>query len=451
MASIIKRGKTYSVVYSYKEEGKRKQKWETFPNEKEAKKRKAEIEYKQSEDIFIAPSGETVRELIKDYISLYGEKKWTVNTYDSNMSLIDNYILPFLGDMKLQDITPRAADIYVTKLLKSRSMKKCAEPCNVSVRTAEKTVKLLKSAFRQAVRYGLVAKNPFEQALLPKAEYHKRDIWTKEDIEKALDACTDDKLYIAMNLAFACSMRIGEILGLTWKDVHISEEDIMSDNAYVYIRQELTRASENAIKHLDERNVYFIFSPIMSCPSTRLILKKPKTDSSIRKVWLPKTLAYILREWKGKQERLKEILGEEYYGYDLVCCLPNGRPCDQRSIAKSFEKLKKKAELPNVVFHSLRHSSTTYKLKLNHGDLKATQGDTGHAEIDMITKIYAHILDEDRKTNAQRFEDAFYGGKQLKDVRPPERKDGEDVENLIKKIRDNPEIADMLIKLLNKG
>ena len=59
-----------------------------------------------------------------------------------------------------------------------------------------------------------------------------------------------------------------------------------------------------------------------------------------------------------------------------------------------------------MVFHSLRHSSTTYKLKLNHGDLKATQGDTGHAEIDMITSIYAHILDEDRKVNAQKFETA---------------------------------------------
>ena len=52
-----------------------------------------------------------------------------------------------------------------------------------------------------------------------------------------------------------------------------------------------------------------------------------------------------------------------------------------------------------MVFHSLRHSSTTYKL--NHGDLKATQGDTGHAQIDMITDVYSHILDEDRKVNAQ--------------------------------------------------
>ncbi len=102
------------------------------------------------------------------------------------------------------------------------------------------------------------------------------------------------------------------------------------------------------------------------------------------------------------------FLGDEYQDFDLVVALPNGRPCEDRIILKEFEKLREKAGLPRVVFHSLRHSSTTYKLKLNHGDLKATQGDTGHAEIDMITSVYAHILDEDRKINAQKFESAFY-------------------------------------------
>ena len=100
--------------------------------------------------------------------------------------------------------------------------------------------------------------------------------------------------------------------------------------------------------------------------------------------------------------------------------LPNGRPCEDRIILKEFEKLREKAGLPRVVFHSLRHSSTTYKLKLNHGDLKATQGDTGHAEIDMITSVYAHILDEDRKINAQKFESAFYANPNLRAVHPPE-------------------------------
>ena len=65
----------------------------------------------------------------------------------------------------------------------------------------------------------------------------------------------------------------------------------------------------------------------------------------------------------------------------LMLALPeNGRPCEDRIILKEFAKLREEAGLHRIVFHSLRHSSTTYKLKLNHGDLKATQGDTGHAE-----------------------------------------------------------------------
>lgn len=65
---------------------------------------------------------------------------------------------------------------------------------------------------------------------------------------------------------------------------------------------------------------------------------------------------------------MKELLGDEYQDYDLVVAMPNGRPCEERIIAGEFQKLRESAGLPKVVFHSLRHSSTTYKLKLNHGD-----------------------------------------------------------------------------------
>ena len=90
-------------------------------------------------------------------------------------------------------------------------------------------------------------------------------------------------------------------------------------------------------------------------------LKKPKTKSSERKVWLPKTVAYILREWKKAQEELKGFLGNEYKDFDLVVALQIGRPCENRVIEMEFSLLKEKAGLPNGVFHSLRHSSTTYK------------------------------------------------------------------------------------------
>ncbi len=261
------------------------------------------------------------------------------------------------------------------------------------------------------------------------------------------------KLYVAMNLSFACSLRMGEILGLTWDNVHISDEDIAADNAYVYVDKELTRASKRAIETLGEKDIYYIFTPLMPNTSTRIILKKPKTESSIRKVWLPKTLAYILREWKKSQDELRSFLGDEYQDFNLVVALPNGRPCEDRIILKEFSKLREEAGLPRVVFHSLRHSSTTYKLKLNHGDLKATQGDTGHAEIDMITSIYAHILDEDRKVNAQKFETAFYANPDLRGVRPPEEpKEPEpatlDLASLVEQLQKSPELASALAALI---
>ena len=133
----------------------------------------------------------------------------------------------------------------------------------------------------------------------------------------------------------------------------------------------------------------------------------------------------------------------------LVIPMTNGRPCEERLITEAFQRLREKAGLPNMVFHSLRHSSATYKLKLNKGDLKATQGDTGHAEIDMITKVYAHILDEDRKLNAQKFEAAFYANPDLRMIKPPqESTTTPDVNVLIEKLKKSPELVNALAELI---
>ena len=458
MASIIKRKKNYSVVYNYTDEtGETRQKWETAHTHADALKRKAEVENQQYTGTFLPPNNQNITNFLHDFVSLYGEKKWGVSMYDSQNSLIANYINPIIGTMEVQAVTARVVDKYIQTLQKTESVStktRKAKTTYVTNQTIEKIIKLLRCAFKQAVRWELIGRNPFDNVVLPKTEYKKRDIWTADVIRTALDKCTDSKLYVAMNLSFACSLRMGEILGLTWDNVHISDEDIAADNAFVYIDKELTRASKQAIEMLGQKDIYHVFTPLMPNTSTRVILKKPTTDSSIRKVWLPKTLAYILREWKSAQDELRGFLGGEYQEYNLVVALANGRPCEDRIILKEFEKLRGDAGLPKVVFHSLRHSSTTYKLKLNHGDLKATQGDTGHAEIDMITSVYAHILDEDRKVNAQKFESAFYSNPDLRGVRPPEEPKEEkaaapiDLVGLVEQLQKSPELAATLAALI---
>ena len=145
-------------------------------------------------------------------------------------------------------------------------------------------------------------------------------------------------------------------------------------------------------------------------------------------------------------------MGDDYIDYNLVLAQETGRPCEDRIIGNQFERLKKSAGLPNVVFHSLRHSSTTYKLKINKGDVKATQGDTGHAQSDMVTQVYAHILDEDRKVNAQKFEMAFYANADLRGVEQRLRAESAvaepDSEILLKQLEAKPELMDAFTKSL---
>jgi len=235
MASIIKRKKSYSVIYSYEnDEGEKQQKWETWRTHKEALKRKSEIENQINTGTFIPPKNQTVEEFLYDFVCLYGEKKWGTSTYDGNTGLIANYINPLIGKEQIQNITTLFADKFMKKLQTTPAVStkhRKAKTDYVAPVTVEKIFKLLKCAFGQAVKWEIIAKNPFEYVELPKAKYQKREIWDADMIRKALDNCNDNKLYIAMNLSFACSLRIGEILGLTWDNVHITDDDIAEDNA----------------------------------------------------------------------------------------------------------------------------------------------------------------------------------------------------------------------------
>lgn len=105
---------------------------------------------------------------------------------------------------------------------------------------------------------------------------------------------------------------------------------------------------------------------------------------------------------------IKCYFDNEYHDYDLVIAHINGRPYEMRIIDKMLYKLIKEHDLKPVVFHSLRHCSTSLKLKLSKGNIKAVQGDTGHAEARMVTDTYAHGFDADRKLIAQEMDSGFF-------------------------------------------
>ena len=334
--------------------GNSQQKWESFKTKKEAQKRKSEVEHEIDTGTFIPPASIKIKDFLIDFVDMYGKRKWGLSMYTSNLGLIRNYINPVLGEINVQDVDARMVDKFIATLQKTKAV-----DCNgrraktefVTPCTIEKICKLMRCAFGQAIRWGMVGRNPFIGATLPKREQRKRAIWDAETIRRALDACEDDRLYLAIHLAFACSLRFGEICGLTWDCLDISDAAIMNGNA--------------------------------------------------------------------------------------------------------FNRLKRNADLPDVVFHSLRHSSTTYKLKLNHGDIKATQGDTGHAQPDMVTEVYSHILDEDRKVNAQRFETGFYSRPDLRGAEKALREEAgckptAELLQLLIGLQDKPELVSFLSELVKQ-
>ena len=297
---------------------------------------------------------------------------------------------------------------------------------HISPTTVRDIHKILRCAFNQAIKWEVMDRNPAANATTPKCKKKERDIWPAETVMYALEVCEDERLKLAISLAFSCSLRLGEVLGLTWDCIDISEEAIAENKAFLFINKEVQRVDKEALVVLDGKDIMTVFPEQRKKNKTVLVLKTPKTESSVRKVFLPRSVANQLIEWKKGQEKLKEVLGEEYKDYNL----------------------------PSVVFHSLRHTSVTYKLKLNGGDIKAVQGDSGHSQVNMVVDVYSHIIDDDRRRNAEMFEDAFFGKKDL-DPKLRKNEQGENVmtvpegvdAELLAKVLANPEMAALLTSL----
>ena len=458
MAFIRKRGKKYSVVYKVRDEdGTIHQKSESFGSHNEANTRKKEIEYKMATGKFVVQKCVKLEELLQEYIKIYGRDKWGVSTYDGNISIINNYIIPTIGETDLKKINTHFLEKYYQQLLSMQAVKGSRNKDGsktISTSTVNEIHKILRSCFRQGKKWNMMEKNPAEDATVPKHKKVKREIWTADMLMQAINVCDHKWLQVAFHLSFTATLRLGELLGLTWDCVDISEEAINENRAYIYVSKQVERVSKKAVEELNSKEVILIFPSIKKDNKTVRVLKTPKTESSIRRVYIPKSVALCLVELKKEQDEVKEALGSEYQDYNLVMATTFGFPIGDSNLRDKMQQIIDEQGLPDVVFHSIRHTSVTYKLKLSGGDIKAVQGDSGHAQADMVTEVYGHIIDEDRRKNAELMENAFYSGEDMNpDIKGHDKKektvaipDGVDPD-LLMKVLANPDMAALLTSL----
>ncbi len=443
---------------------------EYFDSEEEANLRIAQIQLEKKRGTLLPPSDlvdpdrdhalvretMTVKQLMHEYVKLYGMNHWSEGTLSCNEHRIDDYIIPYIGDLRIQSLTTHRLEQFYRELQTKPAVKlKGREHENklISFSVIEKVHAILRSALNQAIRWDyLRGANPAMAVELPRHKTQQREAWTDAEAAYALSVCTDFILKLCMLLALGCSMRIGEILGLTWDCIHIEPELVQKDEAYLSVEKELRRCSKSSIAALRKHGRNDIFFPFpewkKTNSTTALVLKTPKTESSVRMIYLPKTVILALMENQKLQEQQKADLADEYQDYHLVIAQPNGRPYEEHQIAQKMKHLIAEHNLKPVVFHSLRHSSTSIKLKLSGGDIKAVQGDTGHAQANMVTDVYSHIMNDDRKRLARNVELKFFSPAISPETEKAAAQPVNDsTEKLMQLLKERPELADHLLQM----
>ena len=188
----------------------------------------------------------------------------------------------------------------------------------------------------------------------------------------------------------------------------------------------------------------------------------PKTESSIRDIYIPNSVAQALQELQKAQEAQKKKLHGLYHDFNMVIAQPDGRPTEGRLLDKDFKSLIETHQLPPVVFHSLRHLSTSMKLQYSGGDIKAVQGDTGHAQASMVTQVYSHTFDENRRRVASLMEKSFFRQEKGKADKQDsgDEENGEDAkteadhkdesarnQQILRLLDQSPDLADLILAL----
>ncbi len=357
-----KRGTWYFVVEAGKDEkGKRKQIFKRgFKTEAEAKREMRKVAMQVDENTYVKPTKRTLAEFMKEWLQSKSLKlrKHTLEVYTGH---VNKHIVPRLGRFELIKITTAQVEKFYIDL---------AKEANLSPRTILDIHKIMKSAFEAAVKRKYVSANPVKDAETPKVEKKEMTVWDIQEVNKFLKIAREHRLYPAFLLALTTGMRQSEILGLRWKDIDFENETLS-------VRQPLSHDGKE-------------------------LTVQTKTRTSTRTISLDKRVLDVLQ--KHKHMVKKEMLANRpvYKNNDLVICTGVGTPVLPRNVLRTFYSLVKKADVPKIRFHDLRHTVATLMLK---GEInpKVVKEILGHSDVRITLDIYSHVLPSIHKETAQKF------------------------------------------------
>jgi integrase len=296
--------------------------------------------------------------------------RWLVNsvqdsvrrrTYESYLSIVGRHIVPALGRVRLTALTPAHVQaLYRAKL-----------DSGLSPTTVEHIHTTLHRALGQAVRWGMVPRNVSDAVDVPKRNSPEIRPLTPQQARALLAAAQGDPYEALYVLALTTGMRQGELLGLRWEDVDLGR-------AVVHIRQTLITGY------------------------SKQTFGKPKTAHGRRSIKItPGTVDTLTRH------RERQRAAGLYLDSGLVFCNRVGSPVHPKNLTdRHFRPLLRRAGLPPIRFHDLRHTAATLLLSRNVHP-KVVQELLGHANISITLDTYSHVLPAMQDGAAAAMQDAL--------------------------------------------
>ena len=436
MPSIKKRGDTYRIMVSlgYGLDGKQIRKTTTYRPPADVTAGKAEklatafaYEFeKHCQGMTSLDENLRFKDLYDWYYEQIAPHKLKENTIYNNRRILELYVLPDIGHLKLKDINTARIDALFNKLhqcgarterylltdkpllangtrrpifrksgITMETMHRMAEGTPVTKDTAvrvceaagrrlgdcfqkvqedhglaEGTVKRVRTAlspiFSTAVKKELILKNPVTNATNPKdAEVKEHPFLNAEQCRELLrlaDDFTNPQLPRIIRTLLYTGMRSGELCALHWTEVNL-------ENATLEVKYNLYRV-DGEYK-----------------------LSSPKTKSSARLIALPPQVVNILREQKAWQEKQKTMAGDQWIESGAVFTGLHGGYISKNYINFEFKKFLKRNGLPDVHIHDLRHANAS--LLINMGiPVKIISEHLGHCDTRTTENIYAHVFAE---------------------------------------------------------
>jgi len=346
------------------ENGKTRQRY--FWTQAQAADALNEMLYEQKRGMLVTERDQTVQQCVEHWLEDVHKRAIRQSTYIEYRRLINSYILPELGQIKLQQLTIRRVEAFYTRKLDEE----------LSASTIRNIHAVLHQSLAHAVRTNLVARNVCDSVTLPRKERREIQPFTEEQAHQFLVAVQGHRLEALFTVALVTGMREGELLALHWGDINF-------DQRYLQVRRTIRRFKGQGMKE-----------------------GEPKTASSRRRIALSPFLTEVLKQHRVRQLEAKLKAGSQWEEYDLVFSNFYGKALETGNLSRIFHKLLRDAELPHMRFHDLRHSAASILLAMGV-PAKVVQELLGHSNITMTLNIYGHVLPGQQQAAIEKMSDLF--------------------------------------------